>query len=219
MAEHLALHGFANDRIHVNPLYAPIADDLNDSPAPLRVPNLIGFAGQLVRGKGVDVLLQAMTRLQENIRLEIAGAGRQEDELKKRSDSLGLGSRVKFLGRLGANRLAAFYQRAAIVAMPSRAPETFGLAGLEANSHGTPVIATNVGGISTWLDHGVNGLLVPPNNAEQLAVALSELLDHPEKRMEMGRVGRDICRRKFSPQQHRDRLIATFENSLRSAAK
>ena len=112
MAEHVAAHGFERSRIHVLPLWvaepSPAADVA-------REPDLLLSVGQLIRGKGHDVLLEAMARLTVPARLAIAGTGRLAAALEEQATALGLGARVTFLGRLGAHELASYYRRATCV--------------------------------------------------------------------------------------------------------
>lgn len=203
---HLVEHGFDPDRIHVAPLFS--------APPPAfvlrRDEKRLVFVGQLVRGKGVDVLLEAMTLLDHEVRLTVVGSGRQELELRSMADKRGLSNRVLFAGEqrgLDRDRLVA---SAAALVLPSRSPETFGLVGLEAFRVGTPVVATNVGGIPEWLEDGEGGLLVPSGDSRSLAQALRRLLDAPAYARALGERGRERWRGRFQPQHHLHRLKAAF---------
>ncbi|HLL85655.1 MAG TPA: glycosyltransferase, partial [Longimicrobium sp.] len=129
MAEHVAAHGFEPSRIHVLPLYAR-------APSPpateeRREEDLLLFVGQLTTGKGLDVLLGALARTSRPCRLAVVGEGPQEGKLRALARAPGLAGRVEFLGRRGNEALASLYRRAAGLVFPSRAPETFGLVGIE----------------------------------------------------------------------------------------
>jgi glycosyltransferase involved in cell wall biosynthesis len=167
-----------------------------------------------VRGKGVDTLLLALARIPD-AELVLAGAGRQEQQLRRLAQSLGLDGRVRFAGKLQQEALADLLGQATVATLPSRTPETFGLAGLEALARGTPVVATDVGGISQWLVHEKNGLLVPPNQPAALAAALTRVLDAPAWARRLGRAGQVDCRQRFSPPQHAERLIRMFGTLVR----
>jgi len=206
LKRHLVAHGFEAGSIDVAPLYA-------DSPNGVVVPRderHLVFVGQLVRGKGVDVLLEAMTQLPKDVRLTVVGSGRQELELQAQADRLGLLDRVHFTGEkrgLDRDRLVA---SAAALVLPSRSPETFGLVGLEAFRHGTPVVASQVGGIPEWLEEGETGLLTPPGDPIRLARALRLLVDTPGLARSMGERGRESWRARFQPRHHFGRLMAAF---------
>ncbi len=216
MASHAEAHGFERSRIHVLPLWAP-----EPRPAPGQIhrePDLLLTAGQLIRGKGHDVLLEAMAKTTRPARLAIAGDGRLADDLRRRADTLGLGARVTFLGRIPEDELAVWYRRASALVLPTRAPETFGLVGVEAASHGTPVIASRVGAIPEWLEDGRSGRLVPPNDPDALARAIDELLGDPALARAMGERGRAIHRARYLPVHHLAGLLALFEKSARRSS-
>ncbi|MDX9720459.1 MAG: glycosyltransferase family 4 protein [Myxococcota bacterium] len=211
MAEHVALHGFSPERIHTIPLYAPTPPEATEVP---REQGLIVFVGQLIRGKGVDVLLDAMTRLDATARLHIVGSGAQEQALREQVERLGLGQRVRFLGPLYGDEKYRELRRAWVLAAPSRSPETFGLMGVEAMSCATPVVATQVGGMGEWLEDGVTGLSVPPNDAPALAEALRSLLTQTERARQMGEAAKRRYHERFRIEQHLDALQAVFDQAL-----
>jgi glycosyltransferase involved in cell wall biosynthesis len=210
MGEHLAAHGFDAGRIHVLPLYtaAPPA-----APAPARERDLVLFVGQLVRGKGVDVLLRAMARERTGAKLLIVGEGAQGAELRALGAALGLGGRVTFAGRLPPDELGALYRRARCLALPSRSPETFGLVGIEAMSHGLPVVASDVGGVREWLEDGVNGIAVPSGDPGALAEAIRRLVTSDDLARAMGERGRAAHRERFVPERHVERLYALLAST------
>ena len=83
---------------------------------------------------------------------------------------------------------------------------------LEAMAMGKPVVSTRVGGIPEAVEHGVNGLLVPPADPASLAAAVKELLGDKERREAMGRESRRIAEERFS----RKKMIETTEDLFRS---
>jgi glycosyltransferase involved in cell wall biosynthesis len=206
MAEHVAAHGLARARIHVLPLSV-------DAPPPAQIerarePGTILFAGALVRGKGLDVLLEAVARSRSVRELIVAGAGAQERELRETASRAGVEGRVRWAGRLGTEALEQAYRRAEVVVVPSRVPETFGLSGLEASARGIPVVASDVGGIRQWLEHGANGLLVAPNDVWALAGALDRLLVDGGLRERLGREGRRRYEARHRPEHHDEALLS-----------
>jgi glycosyltransferase involved in cell wall biosynthesis len=106
--------------------------------------------------------------------------------------------------------LAAAYDRAAVVVMPSRWPEPFGITGLEAFSRGRPVVAFGVGGIPEWLDDGVSGCVVPPGDTRALAARVAWLLAHRDQAAAMGARGRERVARDFSAARHLAQLVPLY---------
>lgn len=209
MAQHLAAHGFAREKTHVLPLYSFPAD--GEKPETRSSGNLL-FAGQLVRGKGLDILLRAMTLTRHAVRLWVVGAGRQEGMFKAQCDSLGLSGRVDFLGKMPPETLSGYYRRATCLVFPSRQPETFGLIGPEAMSRSTPVIASKAGGITEWLEDQKTGIAVPPNDPQALAEAIDRLVEDNALREEMGRNALKQYEAAFRPERHIMNLTNLFES-------
>ncbi|WP_224242672.1 glycosyltransferase family 4 protein [Hyalangium gracile] len=209
MANHVVAHGFERSRIHVIPLYASAPPRLGAHGQ--RQEDLLLFIGQLTTGKGLDVLLHALPRTARPCRLIVVGQGRQEVKLRALVQALGLAAQVSFVGWLEPEALSAYYQQASCLVFPTRAPETSGLVGIEAMAHGTPVIASALGGIEEWLSHGRTGLCVPPNEPAALATAIDHLLGDPTLRSQMSQNALRTFEERFRPEHHADRLLAVLE--------
>lgn len=138
--------------------------------------NNLLFVGQLVTGKGLDFLLNAMIKLEQSTTLDIIGDGVQRQDLEQLSEELGLQDRVVFHGKIAHEKVEKYYQSSKILIVPSRWPEPFGMVGLEAMRHGLPVIAFDVGGIPEWLTDNKNGLLVKAGDVDGLANVVTSLL-------------------------------------------
>lgn len=136
-------------------------------------PKWIGAAGRLEKVKGHDVLVQAMSKIGQDVRLAIAGQGSEQQRLVELVDSLGLHERVTFLGHV--DDMKTFYQALDVFCLPSR-NEGMPLAPLEAQACGIPVVATDVGGTREAVCKG-SGLLVKPENPDQLSRALENVLN------------------------------------------
>jgi len=214
MAEHVAAHGFDRGRIHVVPLFAdpPAAHGQEE-----RDGHLLLFVGQIVRGKGLDLLLRALARCRAPFRLVVAGGGRQEALHRQLAASLGLADRIAWAGVLPAEEVESLYRRAACVVVPSRRPETFGLVGPEAMRYGTPVIATTIGGVGEWLVHGETGLGVPSGDPQALASAIERLLGDPVLWERLSRGARALYEARFRPERHVDALLTLFRTAARAA--
>jgi glycosyltransferase involved in cell wall biosynthesis len=138
------------------------------------------FAGRLTVQKSLETALEAIARL-PNASLVIAGEGDRLNALRERAAQLGLNGRVRFLGPQPRERILELF-RAADAALLSSAWENFPHSVVEALAAGTPVIATNVGGVREAVEDGRNGLLVPPGDAAALAAALQRYLEDGELR-------------------------------------
>lgn len=210
MREELIQNGFPAGRIHVLP---PVVPGASGEPKPVPEDPVILYVGQLIRGKGVDLLLRALKRLTGRFRAVIAGAGNAETRLQGLAGKLGISDRVRFLGWVDHGRLETLYDEAKIVAVPSRWPEPFGMIGLEAMRRGRPVVAFDVGGISDWLEHGVTGYLVGQQDVCGFAKALQELLDDTARASDFGMAAWEKAQRDFSFDQYMDRLTALLRGA------
>jgi glycosyltransferase involved in cell wall biosynthesis len=129
------------------------------------------FAGQLIRGKGLDILLRAIQKL-DQVRVIVAGAGSGRGDSERLCARLGIQSRVEFLGPVGPEAMAAVYDRGRVAVVPSLWPEPFGMVGVEAMRRARPVVGARHGGIPEWLTHGVTGWTFDPGSYASLARAL-----------------------------------------------
>jgi D-inositol-3-phosphate glycosyltransferase len=160
---------------------------------------LVLFVGRIEPLKGVDTLLRAMSCLKiRNLRrpVHLAIIGGEPDaspremsaemaRLQKLCDELCMGGMVVFLGKRGQDTLPYYYSAAEVLVMPSLY-ESFGMVALEAMACGTPVIASQVGGLAYLVQDGKTGYTIPDNEPEMLCEKLSGLLGNPELHSEMG---------------------------------
>jgi len=173
--------------------------------------NLILFAGQIIRGKGVDALLRSLARIKRPFECIILGQGSHRTYCEKLSRKLGLDKKVTFQGYVLPARLREFYSEATVFAMSSLWPEPFGMAGPEAMRHGLPVVAFDSGGIKEWLHDGENGFLVPWNDTGAFAHRLDQLLADKALARELGTRARQSVRHLQA-----DRQINQLEAILKS---
>src|SRR5262249_34443302 len=144
------------------------------------------FLGRVVPQKGLDTLVRCLRHVRSAARLVVAGDGPDLGRVRQLTQTLGLAHRVSFVGWVSPEHKAVLCERASVVVIPSVWPEPFGLVGLEAMSHGRPVVAFDVGGISDWLQDGVTGYLVRPYDVEEMARRIDHLLDHAEVAHDFG---------------------------------
>jgi len=150
--------------------------------------------GRLVERKGVDTVVQAMSRLPD-AELVIAGGPTHafDDDpevrrLRAEATTLGVADRVRLVGAVSRNDVPALIRSAdLVVCTPWYEP--FGIVPLEAMACGRPVVAAAVGGLLDTVVDGVTGIYVPPKDPERLAVVLADLLHDPARRKELGCAG------------------------------
>jgi D-inositol-3-phosphate glycosyltransferase len=159
---------------------------------------MILFVGRIEPLKGVDTLLEAMSCLQlkEKKRVHLAIIGGEPDadpetmtaemaRLMNLCEVLGLDQSVVFLGKRDQDKLPYYYSAAEVVVMPSQY-ESFGMVALEAMACGTPVVASEVGGLAYLVRDGETGFTIPAEEPETLCDKLSWLLTEDELRQKMG---------------------------------
>lgn len=183
--QELARNGFAPDKIDVCVPIRTWNNEMQVSSFSSR--NLILFAGQLIRGKGVDVLLQALSRVKTHFECAILGDGSHRRQCERLASRLGISDRVRFHGYVLPDELGEFYRDASVFVMGSLWPEPFGMAGPEAMRYGLPVVAFDAGGIREWLTDGENGYLIPWRNVDLFAARLDQLLRNKELARQLGR--------------------------------
>jgi glycosyltransferase involved in cell wall biosynthesis len=154
------------ERVHVLPPPVLVHASLSGDRAASDGSGYALVVSRLSPEKGVDVAIDACRRA--GLALRIAGDGPQLEALRARAE----GADVRFLGRVGDQRLAALRAGAAVALAPSRAAETFGMAVAEAMAAGLPVAASRVGALAELLEPDA---LVPPGDADALADAASRL--------------------------------------------
>ena len=176
MKSRLVANGIPAEKIKVEKPAIPVRGG-----GPAAVPDGIDllFVGQLIRGKGVQLLLRAMARMRTRRMLDVVGAGNLEPALRALAERLGVADRVRFRGFQADPQ--AWMRAAACVVVPSFWQEPYGLVAAEAVALGRPVVAFAVGGLPEAC--GGKATLVPPGDVAALARALDAAparpSDHP----------------------------------------
>ena len=160
--------------------------------APVEPPHVL-YAGRLSEEKGVLELAEATAGMAR----VVVGDGPLRDRF---ADAVGF---------IPPAELGAFYERAAVVCVPSRR-EGYGLTAREAMAYGRPVVATDVGGLRDAIEDGVTGVLVPPRDPAALRVALTRLLDDPALRARLGEAARRRAEVAFSPGAEGAALVGVY---------
>jgi teichuronic acid biosynthesis glycosyltransferase TuaC len=175
----------------------------------------IVMVGNLLRSKGHELVLQALTRLQPSfpqLRCHIIGEGPDRPRFEELSRDLGIEKQVRFVGRQSRSEVAKAMQRCSVFVLPSR-NEGLGCAYLEAMSCGKPVIGCRGQGIDEVIEHGRNGWLIPANGLEDLMQGLSGLLSSLELRTRVGTAARQTIMEKFTLSHQAEHLARIYREA------
>ncbi len=158
------------------------------------------YVGRIQPLKGTELAIRSLaaSRHRDAQLLVVGGpsgvdGAAEVDRIHKLAAELGLGDRVRFVDPQPHHLLSTYYRAADVCLVPSRS-ESFGLVALEAGACGTPVIASNVGGLQTIVDHGTTGFLVDARDPALWASYIDRILDDPALavRMEVAAADRSL---------------------------
>jgi glycosyltransferase involved in cell wall biosynthesis len=201
-------NGFAAEQIEI---HAPVPEPRDEAGwSSFNEQNRIVYAGQIVRGKGVDVLLESLVRVSWPFQCVILGDGNHREYCERLSRRLGLSDRVHFAGFVPQAEVMNYYRDASLAVVSSVWPEPFGAVGLEAMRCGLPVVAFDAGGVDEWLIDGWNGYLVPWMDRGCYAARVEELLRDKTLARTMGAHGRQWAEERFNFENYIDGLEDMF---------
>ena len=187
---------------------------------------LLLFVGRLQPLKGPDVVVRVAAELLQQ-RPELAGrlhvavlgapsggpdAAAYLDQLHRLAASLGVGDLVRFVGPVLRHELAGYFRAADVTLVPSY-NESFGLVALESSACGTPVVATDVGGLRTTVDDGRSGRLVAGHSARDWSTVIGEVLADDLYRARLGRGARRHAEQ-FSWDRTTDQLLDVYAQAM-----
>jgi glycosyltransferase involved in cell wall biosynthesis len=164
------------------------------------------FVGTLSKKKGPDILLRAMTLLNEYFHLRIVGDGKLKKKLKKFVQSNNLGKRVEFTGAVKYENIPQEYANSDIFVHPSPWPDPFDRTILEAMQSGLPVVTTNLGGSAEAIEDQT--LLCQPGSAESLAKSIRIAEDSSS----VGARNREYVESHHSPDVVVPRITSLYES-------
>lgn len=150
--------------------------------------------------KGVDFLLRSFAQIRdENTYLIVVGDGDLRQSYIELSQNLNISDRTFFTGRISDDDLPKYYAAADLAVLPSTTMgEAFGLVLVEAMACGKPVIASDLPGVRTVVDDGVNGFLVKSGDCDDLAAKMRYLLENDKLRKTFGKAARKKVEEKYS---------------------
>ncbi|MBW4598466.1 MAG: glycosyltransferase family 1 protein [Calothrix sp. FI2-JRJ7] len=189
---------------------------------------LVLYVGRFDPRKGIETLVRALRESKfygdEKLQLIIGGGsvpgqsdGIERDRIEAIVDELGLRSITTFAGRLSQEILPTYYAAADICVVPSHY-EPFGLVAIEAMASGTPVIASDVGGLQFTVVPEQTGLLAPPQDVPAFALSINRILENPEWRAKLGAAAKVRVQKKFSWDGVAEQLSELYIDLMKQAA-
>jgi len=214
--QELVRNGFDPQRIHVQ---VPVQCRGSGPVSSFSERNLILFVGQVIRGKGVDVLLRSLAKLKTPFEAVILGDGNHRSHCERLSSRLGLARKVRFAGFVQRDQLRNYLLEATCLVVSSVWPEPFGLVGPEAMLHGLPVVAFDSGGIREWLADGESGFLVPWMDTDRLSARIEQLLLDKNLARRLGKRGMELVNQVYDADLQIDALEKILLNAGRIAPR
>jgi rhamnosyl/mannosyltransferase len=177
------------------------------------------FVGRLRYYKGLHFLIEAMPRIDQQTILLIGGDGPERTNLEQLALRYGVRERIHFLGEIPEPELAALYHAADLFVLPSHLrAEAFGIVQTEALASGLPIISTELGTGTSYVNlNQQTGLIVPPADPEALALAINMLAADPDLRRSYGEAGRQRARALFSIPVMLEKVEQLYRTVLGSA--
>ncbi|EIQ0325350.1 glycosyltransferase family 4 protein [Escherichia coli] len=167
------------------------------------------YVGRLSHEKGVTTLPLAHQKMRNRTPLKVVGTGPLYNELIANYPD------IEFLGYVQQGEaLNTLIKEARAVILPSECYENCSVSVLEAMSFAKPVIGSRIGGIPEQIRDGIDGILFEPGNVQELADAMDNLIDAPEKARAMGLNGRERLKGKYTLHQHMEKLLALYKEIL-----
>ena len=163
------------------------------------------YVGRLTASKGIEPLLTQFAA-HPHLRLHVAGGGESYGPLVARFGHL---PNIKFLGAIDAATLAAEYSGAIALILPSLAPETFGLAVVEAMAFGTPSVVRNAGGCREIIEESGAGFVF--ERFEELPALLGRLQEDPTLRDTLGARAREAYHARYNVERHLGEYLGLIE--------
>jgi glycosyltransferase involved in cell wall biosynthesis len=191
----------AADRIPVIPCSTRLPADDDAEPPDNEVPVVLSV-GRLIEKKGFDDLLAAFAQLDAPARLVIIGDGPLRGQLEALGRQLGIAERMTMLGSMDHRATLGWFKRADIFVLACKVAadgdrDSMPVVTKEAMAAGLPVVSTDEVGVPEMVDDGRTGLLVPPSDPDALAAALAKLVGDPDRRRQMGLLGRRLVAERF----------------------
>lgn len=203
--------GYPSEMIHVLRLFAPSV--MNELPPPQTdIPHFV-FLGRIAPQKGLEWLLKSLQKVSTPVHLDIAGDGYQELEMRTLAERLHLEQKVTFHGWVSPNQVHDLIRGARALIFPSIWHEPGGTVAFEAMANSRATIMSRVGGMPEVVLDGVNGLIVSPNDVNELAQSIEKLAQNWELAKQLGVQGRKIAK-DYTLQNHIEQLMNFYHETI-----
>lgn len=178
---------------------------------------LVFALGRMIYYKGFEVLIEAASKLPDDVVVVIGGEGHLMNDLQRLAAHHGVLDKVVLLGHIDGADVQNYFAACDVFCLPSTArSEAFGIVMVEAMAMGKPVVSADIAGSGVqWVNHiGVTGLGAPVRSAQGLAHALLELLDDGDMRRRLGAAARSRYLQEFRAQAMVDRTVALYDRLI-----
>ena len=180
--------------------------------------NNVLMVGTIQRSKGIEEALEAMRiviAVCPAARLMVVGAGTPEylAQLKRRAEAIGVDHSVDWLGFKTADEIASLHARSALLIHPSHLDNSPNSVA-EAMASGLPVVASNIGGIPSMIEHQATGLLVAPRSPEELADAIIALLRSSSERRRLAGKAKEVALARYLPTYVAEQTLSVYYDLL-----
>ena len=176
------------------------------------------WLGRMAGNNGCDYMVKAMPQIlakHPDAKLVICGDGEEKAHINALIDKLGVRKSIQMYGIIGFDELVRIFYSSLVYVFPSiNRLEAFGIVQLESFVNYTPVIASDIPGPNAVMDVGTAGFLVPKQDPDAIAKKCIELLDNPEKAIEMGKAGRTLVETKYDWGNIRKQVEELYQEAL-----
>ena len=193
---------------------ANFIDTSNICYKPVTDTKILLYIGRLSKEKGIEYLIKAMPRIQEeipNAKLVIVGKGPEKKNLEKLAAQIGADRGLTFTGWVNDSDIIKHIQNAEVVIVPSYWAESFALVTLEAMANGRPIIVSDIFGLSERIENDDVGSLFEAGNSKDLADKVIKLLSDFEIVKIMSKNARVKVNEKYSAEQHYAEIVNIYE--------
>ncbi len=215
VANKLIAFGFNKDKIKVLPHFIAQPEtnsfSKNNSEESISSNDYILYFSRLSKEKGVNTLLEAMTKIKnKEIKLKVAGIGSKEEELKEYVKNKGLQEKIEFLGFLDGKSLSDAISSSLFTVIPSVFYETFCLSLLESYNYNKPVIVAKLGALPELIEENKTGLFFESGNSDDLAKKINKMLENRENIEKMGKSAKEFSK-KFNKEDYYKKLEEIYK--------
>lgn len=214
MKDILVQGGILDSKIIVNPYFTE-SNECNYDLSENRI-NLL-FIGRLTNSKGPHFAIEAVKDIllqSENVFLEIIGDGEMRGLLENKCKEFGISSKVIFHGWKNKDFINIRLKSCYLAIFSSIYPEAFGIVGIEAMMAGKPVVAFDVGGVSTWLNDAVTGYLLPSKGYREMGEKITLLLNDLNLYQLLCRNAKIEAMKNFNSDRHINTLIEEYKKAI-----